>query len=76
MISRIEGAVAVIRKKGGLINQVDCYTYKSKLYIKIGGGYARVSEWFGTYWLTTNVDTTVLSFNGVEPVNYGIKDAK
>lgn len=69
MIARLEGAVAVIRCKG-LINQVDCYTYKNKLYIKVSGGYARVADNLGGEWLTTFIDIKVLEFNGVDPKDY------
>ena len=70
MITRIEGAVAICRRKSGLIAQLDCYTYKGKLYVKVCSGFARVSDRFGDDWLTTNIDTKVIEFSGVKPEDY------
>jgi len=63
LFHKIEGAVAIVRLKGGLFRQVDMYARGSALFIKHGGGFLSVKAKFGSRYGTSNPDVFVEEFD-------------
>lgn len=64
LFHKIEGAIAIVRGKGGVHKQVDMYARGERVFIPHSGGYIRVCAKFGSEWGTANPDVKVLEFEG------------
>lgn len=65
---KIEGAIAIVRHKGGILKQSDMYARGDRVFIPHSGGYLRITQDFGGEFGTVNPDIKVLEFEaaGVE----------
>lgn len=68
LFHKIEGAVAIVRHKGGVLKQSDMYARGERVFIPHSGGYLRVTAEFGGEFGTVNPNIKVLEFeaDGVE----------
>lgn len=62
LFNKIEGAVAIVRFKGGILKQTDMYARGDRIFIPHNGGYLRVNCEFGGEYGTVNPDIKVLEF--------------
>lgn len=62
LFHKIEGAVAIVRFKGGVHKQLGMYARGGDVYIPHAGGYLRVGAPFGDAFGTANPDIKVLEF--------------
>ena len=62
LFHKIEGAVAIVRYKGGIMKQADMYARGDRVFIPHAGGYLRITAEFGGEWGTVNPDIKILEF--------------
>lgn len=63
LFHKIEGAVAIVRFKGGILKQSDMYARGERVFISHSGGYLRVCQKFGSEFGTVNPGIAVLEFD-------------
>lgn len=68
LFHKIEGAIAIVRHKGGILKQSDMYARGERVFIPHSGGYLRVTAEFSGEFGTVNPNIKVLEFeaDGVE----------
>lgn len=62
LFHKIEGAVAIVRFKGGLLKQSDMYARGERVFIPHQRGYLRITQEFGGEYGTINPDIKVIEF--------------
>lgn len=68
LFHKIEGALAIIRVKGGILKQVDMFARGDRVFVPYSGGYLRITAEFGGEYGTAMPDVKVIEFEaeGVE----------
>lgn len=78
LFHKIEGAVAIVRRKNGVMAQTDMYRRGERIFVPAPGGYVRVVTKLGNEFGTGHPDIKVVEFEadgvtlkgGLEP-RYG-----
>jgi hypothetical protein len=76
LFHRIDDAQAIVRVKGGVQKQVELYRRGSQVFVKVLGGYVRVTVKFGDVWGTTNPGVNVLDMDQGVPGLFVGNDGK
>lgn len=74
LFHKIEGAVAILRGKGGIYRQVDVYHRGRAIFVRCGSGFLKVTSAFGGRWGTSNPDTFVEGIDGGGLIHFGTSD--